>query len=180
LRAEDVVGVCFFLGLFAGIALIVYGSQRPTQSHRRPFWIGVGLGAMAVAFLLFTLATIYLLRTSARPEVEGNVWGISGSGPRTHGSQFRVTTASGDVVMFHTSSHELPRSLEGERVRARYVVYNRKVIEFAVLSGPYGAWAFREPDGQLQASLLGIVGLICGMGAYGQLRKSVPAPAPAA
>ena len=158
--------------------MILYGSQRPIQSPRRPFWIGAGLGAMTLAFLLFALATIYFLRTSPRPQVEGNVWGISASGARSHGSRFKVTTESGEVVVLR-SSHELPHSLEGERVRARFVRYNGKVIDFAVLSGPYGAWEFQEPDGQLQAGLLTVIGVLCGIGAYGQWRKSVAAPPPA-
>ena len=121
MRAEDVVGLSFFLVVFVGIGLILCGVRQPKGAPERNRWQGAGLLTMSLALLTFGALTIYFTRTSARPVIEGNVWAVANGGVRYRGSSFNVTGESGEVARIRCA-YDGPGLREGDRARVRYVL----------------------------------------------------------
>jgi hypothetical protein len=171
MRAEDVVGSTFFLLVFIGIGLILVGSSQPTGTPARHRRQGAGLMTMALALLAFGALTSWFIRTSARPVIEGNLWAVANGGVRSRGSSFKMTAPSGDVATIHCL-YDGPGLREGDRARVRYVAYNRRLLEFTGLSGPYTGWHFEEPAGERIAVAFAVIGLVCALAGGRLLAKA--------
>jgi hypothetical protein len=130
------------------------------------------MAAMGVAFLAFGLLTTYFIRTSARPLVEGNIWGVS-EPVRTSSAAFKLTLDSGRAVAIHCR-YDGPGLREGDRARVRYVEYNQKLLELTMLTGSYTGWHFEESSGELSGELFGLIGLVCGFAGWRTLAKAHP------
>jgi hypothetical protein len=170
MRAEDVCGLSFFLVVFAGIGLMLWGLRQPKGAPARNRRQGSGLITMSVGLLVFGALTICFIRTSARPVIEGNVWAVANGGVRSRGSSFNVTGESGTVAKIRCA-YDGPGLREGDRARVRYVLYNRRLIEFAALSGSYAGWHFEEPAGERSAAAFAAIGLACGFAGLRLLSK---------
>ncbi len=170
MRAEDIVGLSFFLVLFAGIGLMLYGITRPVGSRERSLWQATGLGVQGCAFLAFGLATSYCIRTSARVVVEGNIWAVGE--PMRGASHFKVTDDSGQVASIRCK-YRGPGLREGERARIRYIAYNGTLVELTMLTGPYAGWELEESAGELSPLLFAGVGGVCGLAGWRVWRKGV-------
>ncbi|HEX3569557.1 MAG TPA: hypothetical protein VHU44_01910 [Acidobacteriaceae bacterium] len=161
MRAEDIVGISFFLVLFLGIGLLIYAQKAglsPEAQHRR---VGDGLIVGGVAFLFLGLISIYMIQTSARPVVEGNIWGISEPISSKYSPSFKVTNDSGQVTLIRCR-YGGPGLRGGDRARVRYVEYNHELLEFKMLTGPYTGWSFEERPSQRGYALLAVLGAACG------------------
>lgn len=179
MRVEDLVGLSFFAMVLTGVALILYGSQRKTQGERA-WWQGVGLIAEGFAFLAFGSATLYFLRTSPRPQVEGYIWDVRQSFGRSHNStRFMLTNTAGKAVQIRCKYHGTGIR-EGEKVRIRFIEYNHELLDMTVLDGPYELWQLQESSGEWNTLALTLIGLACGIGGFRELRKAAAsAPDPA-
>ncbi len=169
MRTEDIVGLSFFLVLFAGTGTFLYAMSRPEGSRERRSWLGVGFAVMGVAFLGFAVAQAYFIHTSARPVVEGNIWAVSepvrGSSPG-----FRITDGSGRATAIRCS-YDGPGLREGDKARVRYVAYNLKLVELTMLTGSYTGWHLEEPSGERDSLFWGLVGFSCGFAGLRMLRQ---------
>ena len=170
MRAEDIVGLSFFLVLFAGIGLMLYGTTRPVGTRERPLWQAAGLGVQGFAFLAFGLATLDCIRTSARVVVVGNVWDVRE--PMRGSASFKVTDEAGRVELIRCR-YDGPGLHEGERARVRYVAFNRKLVELTMLSGSSAGWELKESAGELSPLLFAGVGLVCWFAGWRVWRKDV-------
>jgi len=120
--------------------------------------------------LAFGLATLYCIRTSARPVVEGNVWDVRESTQEL--ASFRVTDADGRAVLI-LCRYDGSGLEEGERARVRYVAFNRKLVELTMLSGSSAGWELKESAGELSPLLFAGVGLVCWFAGWREWRKDV-------
>jgi hypothetical protein len=170
-RAEDIVGVSFFAVLISGLVLFVVSAQRKNGSQERTRWQARALGIVGFAFVAFGLTSGYFIRSSPRPVVEGNMWGIRQAHGKSAGSSFRITTDSGQVAEVR-SRYDGPGFREGERARVQFVQYNHKLLELSMLSGPYENWRLQESSGEWSTWLLAGLGALCWIGSYRQLRKA--------
>ena len=82
-----------------------------------------------------------------------------------------ITDATGRAVMI-LCRHRGPGFKQGERARVTYVAFNNKLVEMEMLSGPYGAWHFRESSGENGYWVWAGIGLFCGLLAYFQWAKT--------
>ena len=171
MRAEDVVGSGFFLLFLVGIVLTLFGSRQANGARERARRQGAGLLTMSLALLAFGALTIYFIRTSARPVIEGHLWAVANGGVRYRGSSFNVTGDSGGVATIRCA-YDGPGLREGDRARVRYVAYNRRLIEFAALSGSYTGWHFEEPAGERSAGAFAVIGLAVGIAGWRLLVKA--------
>jgi hypothetical protein len=169
-RAEDIIGVVFFLVLFLGIALLVYGQKAALSAEAQHRVVGSGLIAGGVAFLFLGLMSIYMIRTSARPVVEGNIWGVSEPISSKYSPSFKVTNDSGQVTLIRCK-YGGPGLREGDRARIHYVEYNHQLLEFKTLTGPYTGWSFEERSSERGYALFAVLGAACGFAGWLRWRK---------
>jgi hypothetical protein len=167
-RAEDIIGLSFFLVLFAGIGLMLYGTTRPVGSRQRSLGQATGLGIQGFAFLAFGLATSYCIRTSAGVVVEGNIWAVGQ--PMRGASHFKVTDDSGQVTSIRCK-YRGPGLREGDRARIQYIAYNGTLVELTMLTGSYAGWELEESTGEVGPLLFAGVGLVCGLVGWRVWRK---------
>lgn len=170
MRAEDIIGTSFFLVLFAGSGLWLYGTTRPAGSGERSLWLATGLGFMGFAILVFGLTTSYCIRTSARVVVEGNIWDVR-EAIRASAS-FKVTDDAGGVTSIRCK-YRGQGLREGDRARIRYIVYNGRLMELTMLTGPYAGWELEEPAGEVGPLLFAAVGVVSGLAGWRVWRKGV-------
>ena len=164
MRSEDIVGMSFFLVLFVGLGQFLYGSSRAKGSPERTRWLSSGLAVSGFALIAFGTLTAYFIHTSARMQVEGNLWAVSDS-TETSSSQFKVTDDSGQVATIRCR-YSGPGLREGDRVRVRYVEYNRTLIELTMLTGSYTGWVLQESAGEWGFAWFALIGLVCAVSAY--------------
>jgi hypothetical protein len=113
---------------------------------------------MGVALLVFGVANFCLVRASARPVVEGNIWGVSEPVRNTAATMFRLTDNSGNVTTLRCR-YSGPGLREGDRARVRYLEYNKKLLQLTMLTGSFTGWHFEESSGEwgfLPWSLIGL------------------------
>lgn len=173
MRVAGVVGLSFFLLVFVGIWCIIRGSRRPKGSRERSLWQSRGLIAGAFAFLGFGLVTMYFIRTSARPVVEGSIWGVSEPVRGALSEEFKMTMDSGQAITVRCR-YDGPGLRDGDRARVRYIEYNRRLVELTMLTGPYAGWHFEAPSGERGCAVWVLAGLVCGFAGYRQWRKVGP------
>lgn len=118
------------------------------------------------------MATMYFVRTSARPQVEGYISGVKEAYGKSHFSDFTISNDAG-VVAAVRADYTGPGLRVGDRVRVRFVQYNRKLLELTMLSGSFTGWELRESSGEWGGAWMGLVGVACGMGAWRAWGKSV-------
>lgn len=159
MRAEDIVGCTFFAAMVIGLVLIIRGGMRKGGGDRSQ--VKAGLIMEGLAFMFFGLATFYLVRTSPRLGIEGNIWDVHRIQSKSGGSQFRVTSDSGRVVVVRCR-YRGPGLREGDRVRVRYIAYNQHLLELTMLSGPFEGWELEEPSQDWSWLVLAGLGLVCG------------------
>jgi hypothetical protein len=170
-RAEDIVGVSFFVLLIPAIVVASSGSRTTLTPRQRARWRGWGLSLISGAFLAFGLVSFQLIHNSPRPVVEGNLWDIRELfSSRAHSTRFMITDATGHAVLIQCR-YTGPGLVQGERARVRYVAYNRKLVEMDMLTGPYQAWHLRESSGEQGCWGWVAIGVVCGFFAYRQLAK---------
>lgn len=170
MRAEDIIGLSFFLMFLAGIALMLYGTTRLVGSRERSLGQAVGLGIQGFAFLAFGLVTFFVIRTSPRVVVEGNIWAV---GEPMHGaSHFKVTDDTGQVASVRCK-YRGPGLREGDRARVRYIAYDGTLVELTMLTGSYAGWELEESAGEVGPLLFAGVGVVCGFAGWRVWRKSV-------
>jgi hypothetical protein len=162
----------FFALLLSGIVLILLDSGRKKNSPETVRRIGAGLLVEGLAFVGFAIANVYLIRTSDKPVVEGNIWAIRQTYGKNRGTSFHLTDEAGRAVLIRCR-YNGPGFHEGERARVRYIRYNRQLLEITMLSGPYTRWHFQESSGQMSAALIGVLGVVCFIGGYRQWHKPV-------
>jgi hypothetical protein len=170
-RTEDIVGVSFFVVLITGLVLFVVSAQRKNGRQERARWQGRALAIEGFAFVAFGLTSAYFIRSSPRPVVEGNIWGIRQAHGKSAGSSFWITTDSGQVAQIRCR-YDGPGFREGERARVQFIQYNQKLLELSMLSGPYGDWHLQESSGEWSTWLLVGLGVVCWVGGYLEFRKA--------
>lgn len=170
MRAENVIGVAFFVALLTGLGLIVYGSQRKDPAARS-LWHGRGFVVEGLAFVVFGLLTDLMIRSSKRLLVDGNIWAIHQSHGKSSGTNFLITTEAGTVESVRCR-YDGPGLREGDRARVHFLEYNRKLLALQMLSGPYEGWELRESSGEGSYWVIAGVGVICWLAAYGRLRSA--------
>ena len=170
-RTEDIVGLSFFLVLFTGIGLLFYGLKQGKRNidaqHR---WVGCGLIVCGTACLLLGVVRLSLIRTSSRPVVEGNIWGVNEPVNNKYSSSFNVTNDSGQATLIRCR-YDGPGLREGDRARVRYVEYNHQLLELTMLTGSYTGWGFKESSGEPGYAVWALMGVACGFAGWHQLRK---------
>jgi hypothetical protein len=174
MRTEDIVGLSFFLVLFAGIGLLFFGLKKEKQNtdaqHR---WVGTGLIVCGVACLFVGAVSLYFVRTSPRPIVEGNIWGVSEPVNSKYNPSFHITDDSGQATLIRCK-YDGAGLREGERARVRYVEYNHQLLELTMLTGPTTGWGFKESSGEPGYAVWTLMGVVCGLAGRHQLRKIAP------
>jgi hypothetical protein len=168
MRAEDAVGLSFFLVLFVGVGTILSALRRPEGSRERSLRQGAGSVVMGFAITAFGALTFTLIRTSPRTVVEGNIWAVVNG---SDSSSFRVTDDSGHVAMVRCR-YDGSGLRERERARVRYVEYNRKLIEMTMLSGPSTGWRIEESSGEWGWLVWVGLGFVCGVAGWRQRRSA--------
>jgi hypothetical protein len=165
MRAEDAVGLSFFLVLFAGIGTILSALRRPEGSPERSLRQGAGCVVMGFAIAAFGALTFTLIRTSPRTVVEGNIWAVVNG---DDGSSFKLTDDSGRVAKIRCRHDGLR---EGDRARVQYIEYNLKLVEMTMLSGSSAGWHFEESPEEWGWAVWVGLGLVCGFAGWRQWRK---------
>ena len=172
MRAEDIVGGCFFALLIPAVAVTISGSQTRLSLRQRALRRGWGLGLTGAALVGFGLLSFALIYNSARPEVEGNLWDVRvQSGGEAELSRFRVTDASGRTVSIRCT-YSGPGLVDGERVRVRYVEYSEKLLEMEMLTGSYKGWRLKESPGEVGYWFWVAAGAVCGLFAIREAKEA--------
>jgi hypothetical protein len=178
-RTEDIVGVSFFLMLFLGIGLLFWGLKKGAQSAAAKHqWVGAGLLVCCAACMFLGLVSLYLIRTSAQPVVEGNIWGVKEPVNSKYGPTFNVTNDSGQSTLIRCK-YDGSGLREGERARVRYIEYNHQLLQLTMLTGPSTGWGFEESSGERGYAVWVLMGAACGLAGWRQWRKIVPESAAA-
>ena len=162
MRTEDIVGLSFFLVLFVGVGLILFGLGRPENSTARARRLSAGLAVTGFALLTFGAITVYFTHTSARLQVEGNLWAVNDS---IHLSSFKVTDDSGRVASIRCR-YQGPGLRDGDRARVRYREYDERLVELTILNGSYAGWHLQDSTNEWSGAWFALIGLGCGAGAY--------------
>lgn len=171
MRAEDIVGVSFFLLLIPAVVVAISGSRTKLTQRQRAVWRGWGLSLISAAFLAFGLVSFQFIHNSSRPVVEGNLWDIREPyRGGAHSTRFRITDSGGQAFLIRCG-YCGPGLVPGERARVRYVAFNRQLVEIEILTGPYQAWHLRETPGERACWGWVAIGLVCGVFAYRQVVK---------
>lgn len=170
MRAQNILGCAFFLTLFAGLTLQLFGLRRPKGSLEGGRRIGLGLMLCAVALTALGGVSIYNVRTSQQLVIEGNLWGVSTPLQNGASNSFKITDNTGRAVTIRCR-YGGPGLREGDRARVHYLVYNNALLDFTMLTGSYTGWHFQEPRGELGYLLWVLMGLVCGFAGFQQLRK---------
>lgn len=171
MRAEDIVGTCFFAMLIPSVLVAISGSRTSLAPRQKALWRGCGLSLMSGVLITFGLVNFFFIHNSPKPVVEGNLWDVrEESSNRAHSSRFEITDKTGHATLIRCS-YTGPGLQPGELARIRYVAYNRKLLELDLLSGPYQAWHLREPSGEEGFWTWAAIGVVCGLFAIGQMAK---------
>lgn len=171
MRTEDIVGFTFFALLISAFVVTISGSSSTLSPKQRALRRGWGLSLISCALLAFGLLNFQLIHNSPRPVVEGNIWDIRELfSSRAHSSRFMITDATGHAVQVWCN-YTGPGLVQGERVRARYVAYNGKLVELDMLSGSFQLWHLRESSGEWAWWGWVAIGVVCGFFAYRQMAK---------
>lgn len=168
MRAEDIVGFGFSALLILAIVVTFSGSRTTLTPRQQALWHGWGLCLMSLAFVAFGLLNFQLIHNSPRPVVEGNLWDIREG---QDSSRFMITDAAGHAVMI-LCNYSGPGLVEGEQALARYVAYNRKLLDLDMLTGPHLAWHLRESAGEQGCWAWVLIGVACGFAGYRQFVKA--------
>jgi hypothetical protein len=173
-RAEDIVGVSFFVLLISAVVVAISGSGNSLTSRQRAIRRGGGLSLIGGALVAFGVINFLLIHNSPRPVVEGNLWDAREQFSRqARGSRFMITDAEGRAVQIRCN-YTGPGLVQGERARVRYIAYNQKLLDMDMLTGPYQAWHLHESSGEAGYWGWVAMGVVIGFFAYRQLAKLRP------
>jgi membrane protein implicated in regulation of membrane protease activity len=171
---ETFVGGTFFLLLIVGLALMIFGNRGPRIPNQFSRSQVAGLTVAGIAFLWFALLTAYFEKTSPRPTITGTIGALRQNTGRYASSEFTVVGDAEDRASIRCK-YEGTGLQMGERIRVRYIQYNRQLLDAEILSGSVAGWNFSESDGTWSCVFMGSMGLLFLFGAYRASRK-LPLP----
>jgi hypothetical protein len=168
---ETTIGYVFFILLLAGLGCLIYGSQKTSNPQTNRSWQKYGLLLEGAAFFVFGATGLYFSYASPKLEVTGTIHHLRQFTGKYAKSQFDVRTnltSTRDLFCDYNGSH----LTEGAAVNIRFIQYDGKILDVAVLSGENQGWSLHESSQSIWSGILALLGVASWAAAWWQYRKS--------